>query len=281
MQLPEPSVLQQIGASLQDFALDRLWAWIAGLVAAAVIARRAQLRGFVGPALYLPLGAVIGIGGVVAVTAVLAWSRAVFYVAAGTGLFIGLLISAVRLHRSEQARLAKYPKGILDYRKDIAKAIKDFSAASGQLTAETNRIAARTKKEAAKFERAKTEAAQEAAVNITALKVRNGARRYRQRAETLRRSNQRLLDAMVGYVGVLDEAGNTAQANEQRQVLFVFRDAVRDNVSSILGWRESLVATPNMNQQLNASQAEMIESINVALEIMESSLAMLEKVQTS
>jgi hypothetical protein len=232
--MPDPTAyqqaLQELSKSLQDFALDRLWQWIVGLVVASVIALRAHIRGVKGPWLYLPLGAVIGIGSVVAITAAITWSRAVTYSVVGAIVIAYGVRGLASVYRREQARLAKHPKGFYDYRKEIAKTSQLVVNAAGRLTKETERIG----------------------------------------RDTTRITKQH--EAMVGALEWFTQYGIDQKVKEQVGVMRSLRNAVATSCRQTKGFRDSTVKVPGLSQTFNASRAELVEGIDLAVTTMESTV---------
>jgi hypothetical protein len=278
MQIPDSTFVQQIADSLRDFALDHLWQWIAGLLVAAVVALRAYSKGVHGPILYLLAGAVIGIGSVVGVTALLAWSRYVFYGTLGSFFLGWMIFGAIRVYRREQARLQGHAKGLVDYRRDFRAALPRNLKAMARLTRDTQSIGANTVRLTTRLQNTASETAQETILDQTAARMyRSAAIQYRRHAQTFQQASSAFTTAMAGMLGWIQQSGNMMQLQQYRPIMESFRDSVVSARANTSSFRNSLIALPNMSQRLNASRAELVEGIDVSLATMDAVISFAEQ----
>jgi len=263
MQLPDPGVLEQVGDSLTDFALGHVWQWLAGLVVAAMIATRAYFRGVRSSALYLLLGAVLGIGGMVTLTALLVWSRYAVYSAIGA-LSLALLFRSAVIHRQrEQARLHGVEKGLFDFVKDSGRATKVALAAWDRIS----RIQSTRSKELESS--VKTLNANVGNLTVgerITTKVAKGTNRAARQIDSqitlLESSVAQFMAAEHGRLQWLIAADATDKLEVQRTALEQFRVVSVSNREATLALRQSTVALPKMSRESNAANAAFISSLD-------------------
>jgi hypothetical protein len=166
-----------------------------------------------------------------------------------------------------------HTKGLIDHKKDLNAATTANVKHMSQLAKITQRIGAKTAKLTPKLQQSQTETAQEAVLNSAARLYRRLAVQYRHCAEDAQDSYIGFSMAISGIVGWLEETGNVQQLKEYRPILESFKDAAVGARGHTRVFRDTLASMPNMSQRLNASRAELVDSVNVSLSMMDESIA--------
>lgn len=186
----------------------------------------------------------------------------------------------IHRRRHERARLQGHRKGLVDYKKDFRTASARNLKDTARLTKEVVDIGTRTAGFAKQLQSAKSEQAQEVVFDRTAQLFRRAAARYRRRAEAVRQSLKDFTDATSGILGWLEETGKQTDLQAHIAIIDAFRASIASAHDGVGKFRQVVLAMPNMSQRLNASRAELVESIDISLGTTEAALLFCDQTLT-
>lgn len=255
-----------------------LWmaAWAMAMTATAYLL--ARLKGVSKHVLWYLAGAFTSATLLLIAVSILVWSGPkIVLVILGIAVAGAGVYGIRKASKREQARLQGHKKGLVDYKKDFNRAAAHNVKDMARLTKETTYIGTRTAGFAKQLQSAKTDAAQEAIYNRAARTYRSAAVRYRRCAEAVQRSLNDFTDSTTGILGWLEETGNQAQLQTHKAAIDAFRTSIMSANDSTHSYRQAVIEMPSMSQRLNASRAELVESIDISLKTMKAALLFCDK----
>jgi hypothetical protein len=259
--------LQWLKEGALDTATYETWYAVGAFVLSTLGAWLARAKGAPRHVIWAFGGAAASVATLLVIWLILIWSgqKTVLILLAALAA-CGLVYVVRYTHAREMARLAGHRKGLSDYKRDFKIATARNTRSTARLTREMVRIGTRTASITKGLPKAKTEAAQDAIWNRSAAMYRRAAIRYRRRAEAVRDSLKDFTDATDGIIGWLEEAGKTDEAKQHVPVLMGFRRAIVSARDATETFRTSLIGIPNVSQRLNASRAELVQSVDILIE---------------